>query len=109
MRSPADRAACWRAVYAELAAKFQPLVDALGEISDAARTYTQADVLRLYEIWLRTGSARARGLLAQLGVAAAPVTLQRPLACAAWWCKSCKACSSASTTCRSRTTWRNFC
>ncbi len=63
------------AVYAELAAKFQPLVDALGEISDAARTYTQADVLRLYEIWLRTGSARARGLLAQLGVAAAPVTL----------------------------------
>jgi hypothetical protein len=62
-------------VYAELAAKFQPLVDALGEISDAARTYTQADALRLYEIWLRTGSARARGLLAQLGVAAAPVTL----------------------------------
>ena len=44
------------AVYGELAAKFQPLVDALGEISDAARTYTQGDVLRLYEIWLRTGS-----------------------------------------------------
>jgi hypothetical protein len=63
------------AVYGELAAKFQPLVDALGEISDAARTYTQADVLRLYEIWLRTGSARARGLLAQLGVSAAPVAL----------------------------------
>jgi hypothetical protein len=63
------------AVYGELAAKFQPLVDALGEISDAARTYTQADVLRLYEVWLRTGSARARGLLAQLGVAPAPVTL----------------------------------
>jgi hypothetical protein len=62
-------------VYAELAAKFQPLVDALGEISDAARTYTQRDVLRLYEIWLRTGSARARGLLSQLGVAAAPVGL----------------------------------
>jgi len=63
------------AVYAELAAKFQPLVDALGEISDAARTYTQADVLRLYEIWLRTGSARARGLLSQLAVTAAPVAL----------------------------------
>ena len=63
------------AVYGELAAKFQPLVDALGEISDAARTYTQADVLRLYEIWLRTGSARARGLLSQLGVAATPVGL----------------------------------
>jgi hypothetical protein len=62
-------------VYAELAAKFQPLVDALSEISDAARTYSQADVLRLYEIWLRTGSARARGLLSQLGVAATPVTV----------------------------------
>ncbi len=64
------------AVYAELAAKFQPLVDALGEISDAARTYTQADVLRLYETWLRTGSARARGRLSQLGVSAAPVALR---------------------------------
>lgn len=63
------------AVYGELAAKFQPLVDALGEISDAARTYTRADVLRLYELWLRTGSARARGLLADLGVAATPVAL----------------------------------
>ena len=62
-------------VYAELAVKFQPLVDALGEISDVARTYTHSDVLRLYEIWLRTGSARARGLLSQLGVAASPVTL----------------------------------
>jgi len=62
-------------VYAELAAKFQPLVDALGEVSDAARTYTKADVLRLYELWLRTGSARARGLLADLGVAATPVAL----------------------------------
>jgi hypothetical protein len=62
-------------VYAELAAKFLPLVDALGEISDCARTYTRADVLRLYEIWLRTGSARARGLLSELGVAATPVAL----------------------------------
>jgi ClpP class serine protease len=62
-------------VYAELAAKFLPLVDALGEISDAARRYTQADILRLYEIWLKTGSPRARGLLRQLGIEAAPVAL----------------------------------
>src|ERR1700720_1541777 len=50
-------------VFAELAAKFLPLVDALNEISDAARRYTQADVLRLYELWLKTGSPRARQLL----------------------------------------------
>ncbi|HEY4973263.1 MAG TPA: hypothetical protein VII41_06620 [Steroidobacteraceae bacterium] len=63
-------------VYAELAAKFLPLVDALGEISDAARRYTQADILRLYEVWLKTGSPRARGLLRQLGIEATPVALQ---------------------------------
>ena len=48
---------------------------ALGEISDAARRYTQADILRLYEIWLKTGSPRARGLLHKLGVTATPVAL----------------------------------
>jgi hypothetical protein len=62
-------------VFAELATKFQPLVDALGEISDAARRYSQADVLRLYEIWLKTGSPRARRLLRGLGVEASPVPL----------------------------------
>ena len=62
-------------VFAELAAKFQPLVDALGEISDAARRYTQADVLRLYELWLKTGSPRARGLLRELGIEPTPVAI----------------------------------
>jgi hypothetical protein len=62
-------------VFAELAAKFQPLVDALGEISDAARRYSEADVLRLYEIWLKTGSPRARRLLRGLGIEATPVAL----------------------------------
>ncbi len=62
-------------VFAELAVKFLPLVDALGEISDAARRYTQADVLRLYELWLKTGSPRAQGLLRRLGIEAAPVTM----------------------------------
>jgi hypothetical protein len=60
-------------VFAELAAKFQPLVDALGEVSDAGYRYGQADVLRLYEIWLRTGSPRARRLLGGLGVTPSPV------------------------------------
>jgi hypothetical protein len=62
-------------VYAELAAKFLPLVDALGEISDSARHYTHADILRLYEIWLKTGSPRARALLQRLGVTPTPVAL----------------------------------
>lgn len=63
------------AVFAELAAKFQPLVDALGDIGDSARQWSQRDVLRLYEIWLKTGSARAQRLLTQLGVVPAPLHL----------------------------------
>jgi len=62
-------------VFSELAAKFQPLVDALNEISDAARRYSHADVLRLYEIWLKTGSPRARTVLRGLGIEASPVAL----------------------------------
>ena len=63
-------------VFAELADKFQPLVDVLGEISDAAHVYTQADILRLYEVWLKTGSTRACRLLQGLGIDATPVTLR---------------------------------
>jgi len=63
-------------VFAELGSKFQPLVDALGEISDTARVWSQSDVLRLYEMWLKTGSARAKRLLGSLGVAPVPATLR---------------------------------
>jgi hypothetical protein len=64
-------------VFAELAEKFLPLVDALSEIAEAARQYTPADILRLYEIWLKTGSPRARSLLQQLGVDATPVAMMQ--------------------------------
>ncbi len=59
-------------VFAELAQKFQPLVDALADLSESSREHTDADILRLYEIWLKTGSRRAYRLLGRLGVAAAP-------------------------------------
>jgi hypothetical protein len=62
-------------VFSELAEKFLPLVDALGEIADSGHRYSESDVLRLYEIWLKTGSARARALLLQLGIDATPVAL----------------------------------
>ena len=56
------------ATYAELSAKFQGLVDALNEVSEMSYVHTDADILRLYEIWMKTGSARAHGLLNRLGV-----------------------------------------
>jgi hypothetical protein len=56
------------AIYAELAQKFQRLVDALNEVSEMSYAHSDADILRLYEIWMKTGSARAHGLLNRLGV-----------------------------------------
>lgn len=56
------------AVFAELAHKFQPLVDALNEVSETSYTHSDRDVLRLYEIWLKTGSRRSYALLKRLGV-----------------------------------------
>ncbi len=55
-------------VFGELAAKFQPLVDALNEIAETAYRHSDRDILRLYEIWLKTDSRRAHGQLQQLGV-----------------------------------------
>jgi hypothetical protein len=56
------------AIYAQLAQKFQRLVDALNEVSEMSYQHTDADILRLYEQWMKTGSPRAHGLLNKLGV-----------------------------------------
>ena len=63
-------------VFDELARKFQRVVEAVGEIADSAHVWSQKDVLRLYEVWLKTGSPRARALLQQLGVSATPVSMR---------------------------------
>lgn len=55
-------------VFGELASKFQPMVDALNEVSECAYTHTDQDILRLYEIWMKTGSRRSYALLKRLGV-----------------------------------------
>ncbi|HYB64487.1 MAG TPA: hypothetical protein VEC59_04430, partial [Steroidobacteraceae bacterium] len=56
------------AVFAELSAKFQPMVDALNDISETSYRHTDRDILRLYELWLKTGSARCYSILERLGV-----------------------------------------
>jgi hypothetical protein len=56
------------AVFAELSRKFQPMVDALNEVSEGACPHSDGDILRLYEIWLKTGSARCYAQLKRLGV-----------------------------------------
>jgi len=59
-------------VYAELAAKFQIVVDVLNDVRDATRQSSDIDLLRTYEVWLKTGSRRAAALLKQHGVV--PIT-----------------------------------
>lgn len=55
-------------IFDELATKFQPLVDVLNEIADGARVHSDTDIMRLYEIWRRTGSPRAARKLREHGV-----------------------------------------
>jgi len=61
-----------RQVFAELATKFTPMVDALNEISESSYQHSDRDRLRLYELWVKTGSERSRQLLRKLGVEPAP-------------------------------------
>lgn len=56
------------AVYEELAHKFQVVVEILNEVRDCARRESDIDLLRTYEVWLRTGSKRAASMLRQHGI-----------------------------------------
>ncbi|WP_174842505.1 hypothetical protein [Steroidobacter cummioxidans] len=63
------RGQAFAAVFLELARKFQQLVDVLNDVAEMAYQHTDKDILRLYEIWLKTGSPRAFAILQRLGVA----------------------------------------
>jgi len=64
-------------VYRELARKFQIVVDVLNEVRDSTRRSSDIDLLRTYEVWLRTGSKRAAGLLRKNGVVPMPNAVSR--------------------------------
>ncbi len=67
--SPASRRdSVFTEIFAELAAKFPEFVDVLGELSDSTQLSSGSDILRLYEIWLRTGSKRAARRLREAGI-----------------------------------------
>jgi hypothetical protein len=55
-------------VFAELADRFASLVDVLAEISEQSALTSNANLLRLYERWLRTGSRRTGQMLAERGI-----------------------------------------
>lgn len=62
-------------IYRELAVKFVVLIDVLNEVRDGAKKESDIDLLRTYEIWLKTGSRRAEALLREQGVV--PITTAR--------------------------------
>jgi hypothetical protein len=66
------RGQAFTGVFLELAQKFQRVVDVLNEVAEMAHKHSDKDILRLYEIWLKTGSPRAYGILRRLGVAPLP-------------------------------------
>ncbi len=57
-----------REVFVELAERFTDFVDVLNEVGEGARQTRDFDLLRLYEVWLRTGSQRAERQLRSLGI-----------------------------------------
>ena len=65
-------------VYRELATKFTPFVDVLGEVSESIQARDQRTLLRLYELWLRTGSPRLARRLREHGIEPAPGLSTRP-------------------------------
>ncbi|MGI9291527.1 MAG: hypothetical protein ACR2QG_09675 [Gammaproteobacteria bacterium] len=56
------------AIFAELGEKFQQFVDVLNDVSYQTDAASDSDVLRQYEIWLKTGSERAARLLREQGI-----------------------------------------
>jgi len=58
-----------RSLYSELAEKFAAFVEVLSEISEKTGSpRSETDLLRLYEVWLRTRSDRAAKALASAGI-----------------------------------------
>jgi hypothetical protein len=63
-----QEAVAFASVFAELSDKFVGFVDILSEVSEASGLTSNADLLRTYERWLRTGSRRSGALLVQQGI-----------------------------------------
>jgi hypothetical protein len=57
-----------RDLWTELSTRFRLLVDLLNEVSERTLASTNAGLVRLYERFVKTGSERLQGLLAQQGM-----------------------------------------
>lgn len=65
------------AIFDELSKKFQAFVDVLAEVGERTLMNSSTDIMRLYEVWLRTGSPRSAARLRQIGIEPVPVGIPR--------------------------------
>ena len=57
-----------RALFEGLSSGFSGLVDILADVSDQTTPKTEKNLLRIYEVWMRTGSDRAAKQLQEAGI-----------------------------------------
>lgn len=57
-----------RKLYGELSEKFASFVEVLAEVSDKTSQKTEKDLLRMYDLWVRTKSERAAKALQEAGI-----------------------------------------
>jgi len=65
-------------IFSELAGGFVSYMDILSEVSEKASVRRDTDLLRLYELWIKTGSRRAADVLAAEGIQPVPTVLKLP-------------------------------
>lgn len=73
------RSRVFMGIFAELSRKFQSFVDALSEVGEKSDLASSKDIMRLYELWIRTGSRRAADRLRRLGIEPALGLVSRTL------------------------------
>ncbi len=67
------KAKVFRSIFQELSDRFSEFVEILAEVGDKTNLRNDSDVLRLYEIWLCSGSKNAAEKLKRLGIQPVPV------------------------------------
>jgi hypothetical protein len=57
-----------KGLYMELARRFGAFVEVLAEVSDRTTPQTEKNILRIYELWIKTRSERAANMLKNAGI-----------------------------------------
>ncbi len=68
-----------RSTYLELADKFSDFVEVFADMSCKTAAKTEKDLLRIYDLWVRTKSDRAAKTLQEAGILTNPTTIKRSL------------------------------